>query len=205
MEFNYKLQQLRKEKGLTQEQLAEELYVSRTAISKWESGKGYPNIESLKSISKLFSVSIDDLLSSEELISLAEDENRSNVSRIYSLIFGVLDLMTLSFLFLPLYTRADSDLIRTVSLFSNPDASVITWTIYIAVPIIMALTGIIQILMQRYSINEKWRGVSRTGSILLQAFFILAYVATRQPYAVALIFLFFMIKVVLLIKGNRIQ
>jgi len=40
--FNEKLQQLRKEKGLTQEQLAEELFVSRTAISKWESGRGYP-------------------------------------------------------------------------------------------------------------------------------------------------------------------
>lgn len=41
MEFNEKLQQLRTGKNLTQEQLAEQLYVSRTAISKWESGKGY--------------------------------------------------------------------------------------------------------------------------------------------------------------------
>ena len=48
MEFNEKLQELRKSKGLTQEELAKELYVSRTAISKWESGRGYPNIDSLK-------------------------------------------------------------------------------------------------------------------------------------------------------------
>ena len=81
MEFSEKMQQLRKEKELTQEQLAEQLYVSRTAISKWESGKGYPNIESLKSISKLFSVSIDDLLSGEELISLAASEKRSKIGR----------------------------------------------------------------------------------------------------------------------------
>ena len=46
MEFNQKLQVLRKEKGITQEQLAKELFVSRTAISKWELGRGYPNLES---------------------------------------------------------------------------------------------------------------------------------------------------------------
>ena len=52
MEFHEKLQELRKDRGLTQEELAEALFVSRTAISKWESGRGYPNIESLKEISK---------------------------------------------------------------------------------------------------------------------------------------------------------
>ena len=72
MEFNEKLQQLRKQNNMTQEQLAEKLYVSRAAVSKWESGKGYPNIESLKAISKLFSVSIDDLMSGNELLTLAE-------------------------------------------------------------------------------------------------------------------------------------
>lgn len=54
MEFNEKLCELRKNRGLTQETLAEALYVLRTAISKWESGRGYPNIESLKKISKFF-------------------------------------------------------------------------------------------------------------------------------------------------------
>src|SRR5699024_11435249 len=75
-----------------QEQLAEQLYVSRTAISKWESGKGYPNIESLKCISKFFSVTIDELLSGEELITLAETENRSNLKKIYNYIYGILDI-----------------------------------------------------------------------------------------------------------------
>ena len=73
MEFNEKLQELRKQKGLTQEELAEVLYVSRTAISKWESGRGYPNIDSLKAISKFFSASLDDLLSSDAILTLAED------------------------------------------------------------------------------------------------------------------------------------
>ena len=106
MEFNEKLQLLRKQNNMTQEQLAEKLYVSRTAVSKWESGKGYPNIESLKSISRLFSVTIDDLLSGEELISLAADENLANINKFYTLIYAILDLMMLVFLFLPLFSAS---------------------------------------------------------------------------------------------------
>ena len=62
MEFHEKLQELRKRKGLTQEELAELLFVSRTAVSKWESGRGFPNIESLKAISAYFGISLDELL-----------------------------------------------------------------------------------------------------------------------------------------------
>jgi transcriptional regulator with XRE-family HTH domain len=76
MEFNKKLQELRKQKGLTQEELAQALYVSRTAISKWESGRGYPNIESLKAIAAFFSVTVDTLLSSDEILTLAEEDGK---------------------------------------------------------------------------------------------------------------------------------
>ena len=62
MEFNEKLKELRQQKGLTQEELAKALYVSRTAISKWESGRGYPSIDSMKAIAKFFSVSLDELV-----------------------------------------------------------------------------------------------------------------------------------------------
>lgn len=82
MEFHEKLQELRKSRGLTQEELAEDLYVSRTAISKWELGRGYPSIDSLKEISKYFSVTIDDLLSSERLLLIAEKENKSNMGQL---------------------------------------------------------------------------------------------------------------------------
>lgn len=204
MDFNEKLQQLRKEKQWTQEQLAEELFVSRTAISKWESGKGYPNIDSLKSISKLFSVSIDDLLSGEELIFLAESENRTNINKIFGLIFAILDLMTLTFLFLPLYGQSDGEHIRAVNLFVLSDISTITRTIYFLLPVSMALVGIAELVLQ-YSGNDKWLNISKIVSVFLQAFAILVFINTRQPYATSLIFMFFMIKVVLLIKSSRIK
>ena len=81
MNFSKKLQDLRKQKGLTQEALANRLYVSRTAVSKWESGRGYPNLETLKDIAKVFLVTIDDLLSGDEVLEIAENDvkNKENL------------------------------------------------------------------------------------------------------------------------------
>ena len=75
MEFHEKLQELRKQKKLTQEELSEVLFVSRTAISKWESGRGYPSIDSLKAIAEYFGITIDELLSNRELICIAEKDS----------------------------------------------------------------------------------------------------------------------------------
>ena len=91
MEFHEKLQELRKQKGLTQEELAESLFVSRTAISKWESGRGYPNIDSLKAIAKFFSVTIDELLSGEEVLTLAEENQKQKETHLRDMVFGLLD------------------------------------------------------------------------------------------------------------------
>ncbi|HRW23108.1 MAG TPA: helix-turn-helix transcriptional regulator, partial [Spirochaetia bacterium] len=78
MEFNEKLRSLRARAGLTQERLADELCVSRVTVSKWESGRGYPNIESLRLMARTLSVSIDDLLSGDELLSVAETQARES-------------------------------------------------------------------------------------------------------------------------------
>ena len=69
-ELDRKLQELRKGRSMTQEELAEALFVSRTAVSKWESGRGYPGIDSLKAISRFFSVSIDELICPEGMLSV---------------------------------------------------------------------------------------------------------------------------------------
>ena len=66
MTFAEKLKELRKQKGISQEQLAEKIYVSRQAITKWESGNGLPDIENLIAISSLFNESLDSLLSEEK-------------------------------------------------------------------------------------------------------------------------------------------
>ena len=116
MEFNEKLQNLRKQKGFTQEELAEALYVSRTAISKWESGRGYPSIDSLKEIAKFFSVTIDELLSGDEVLSIAEEDNKQKEKQLKSLVFGLLDISALMFFFLPFFGQKTQGAVQGVSL-----------------------------------------------------------------------------------------
>lgn len=77
MELGKKMHQLRKMSGLTQEQLAEKLGVSRQTISKWESGSSVPDLESMVRFSRLFQVSLDDLLEEEE--SMAEKSEKLNM------------------------------------------------------------------------------------------------------------------------------
>ena len=65
MTFAENLKMLRKQAGMSQEQLAEKIGVSRQAVTKWETGAGIPDIENIMAISTLFNISIDDLLSNE--------------------------------------------------------------------------------------------------------------------------------------------
>lgn len=67
MTFGQKLKKLRSDNNLTQEQLADMIFVTRTAISKWETDNGYPSIDSLKAISNLFGISIDELISDADV------------------------------------------------------------------------------------------------------------------------------------------
>ena len=66
METKDVLLELRKKNNLTQDELAEKLYITRQAVSRWESGETTPNIETLKLLSKLFNVSINTLLGSPQ-------------------------------------------------------------------------------------------------------------------------------------------
>ena len=67
MRFCDKLQKLRKENNITQEGLADKLNVSRQAVSKWESGTGYPDTEKLIMLSKILNVSLDELVNDSEI------------------------------------------------------------------------------------------------------------------------------------------
>lgn len=197
MEFHKKLQQLRKRENLTQEQLAQQLYVSRTAVSKWESGRGYPNLESLKEISKIFSISIDDLLSNDELITVAETENQNNIYKLSQLIFGALDLMVIVFLFMPLFGQREGEIVRGVALWTCSEISAFMRILYVASLSAISVFGALETLL-RGMVHSKWNQGQQGCSIALHAGSILLFAISRQPYITVFLFVLFLVKIMLI-------
>lgn len=196
MEFNEKLQELRKQKGLTQEELAELLFVSRAAISKWESGRGYPSIDSLKEISKFFSVSLDALLSCDEIMNIAEDEKTESKKHFCDLIFGLLDIGTVLLLFLPFFAEKATGSAQAISLLALNSISSYLKISYFAFVIVMSVFGILTLALQNYSSIKSNSLISLILSILGTFLFIIS----RQPYAAVFTLVFFIIKVFVLMK-----
>ena len=199
MEFNEKLQELRKQKGLTQEELAESLYVSRTAISKWESGRGYPNIDSVKATAKFFEVTIDELLSGEELLTIAEKDQKEKERTIRDLVFGLLDCGMALLLFLPFFGQEADGVIREVSLLALIEVQPYLKTAYIAFVAIMIMLGIITLALQNFR-QRLWRQSKSILSLVLSAVGVCIFIVSQQPYAAVFVFAFLIIKALMLIK-----
>ena len=72
VEFGEQLRRAREAKGMTQQSLAEQLYVTRQSVSRWECGDRYPDLLTTKKISQILEVSLDDLLSGKEMTKVVE-------------------------------------------------------------------------------------------------------------------------------------
>ncbi len=199
MEFNKKLQELRKNKGLTQEELAEELYVSRTAISKWESGRGYPNIESLKAVAKFFSVTIDELISGDKVLDIAEKDSKEKENRFRDLVFGMLDCSVAIFFFLPIFGQNAEGVINEASLLTLTELPIYLKTAYYIITVALVLFGII-ILALRNCNKGFYLQYKSKMSLALNVLGVLIFIISSQPYAATFLFMFLTIKTLLLIK-----
>jgi len=199
MEFNEKLQELRKQKGLTQEELAQALYVSRTAISKWESGRGYPNIDSLKAIAKFFGVTVDELLSGDELLTIAEEDTRQKEKHFRDLVFGLLDCTVAMFLFLPFFGQKAGGIIQEVSLLSLVEIAQWLRISYFVVVIGMIVLGVLTLALQNCH-QVFWTKSKSKLSLVLNTLGALLFIISLQPYAAVFLFVFLIIKVLMLVK-----
>ena len=199
MEFHHKLQQLRKQKGLTQSELAEALYVSRTAISKWESGRGYPNIDSLRAISKFFGTTVDELLSGDELLTLAEADAIQKQHQSRGLVFGLLDISVVMLLFLPLFGQKANDGIQSCSLILLSDSAPYLMTAYYAVVISCAVFGVLSVVLQNIT-NPLFLRWKSNISFILNALGAILFVISLQPYAALFMLMILAIKVFAFMK-----
>ena len=92
MELSSQMKKYRTEAGLSQDALAEKIFVSRQTISNWETGKNYPDINSLLRMSEVFGVSVDTLLKGDvevikEMVNQDDQREFNKLSWIYSVLF----------------------------------------------------------------------------------------------------------------------
>jgi len=199
MEFHEKLQELRKNRGITQEELAEALYVSRTAVSKWESGRGYPSIESLKALAGYFSITIDELLSGEKILSIAEEENRANIRGVCDLLFGMVDVSSFLLIFLPLYPNMVNGYFYSVNLLQYTE--VMSWklAIYWTLFLVLILLGGIKLLLVKRKVERGSKTVMDI-SMIISIIMVLFLALAREVYAVVIGVSLLVVKGILLLK-----
>ncbi len=202
MEFHEKLHELRKNRGLTQEELAEALFVSRTAISKWESGRGYPSIDSLKEISNYFSVTIDDLLSSEKLLSIAEKENKSNLRSMCNVLFGMMDICSFLLIVLPLYPNMVNEYVYSVNLWEYTQTTELNYSLYWTMYLALVMLGVLKLILTKLG-KEKHSQVMTGISMILSIILVVLLAMAREAYAVVVAFLLLVIKGILLLMHNQ--
>ena len=199
MELCNKIKKIRTDNKLTQEQFAEIMLVSRTAVSKWKNGTCYPSIDSLKYMAKTFSVSLDKLLSSEEILEIVKIENQNNISKYNGLLFCLLDIVRIIFIFLPLYSYKTNDFVYSVSLFNSNDLGLLLKIVFMLFFILFLILGIIELVLNYKGNNVLINKISLFIDVI--SIFVLLF--TQQPYVIALMFVIFIIKIIMYLNVNK--
>ena len=199
MDFNEKLQQLRTKSGLTQEQLAEKVFVSRVAVAKWESGRGYPNLDSLKMIAKVFDVSIDDLLSSEEIINIAEVQSKNKGKILRTLILGITDVMASLLFVIPMFANRFADRIDIVTLQHLTQASTYVRVSFSVLIGLSLLYGILELIFQNLQTQIKQK-VELILSGAFSSFGIMFAALANQPNICIFFFVLFLAKILVVLR-----
>ena len=199
MDFCEKLQQLRTKNGLTQEQLAEKVYVSRVAVSKWESGRGYPNLDSLRKLAKVFNLTIDELLSTDELIDIVEVQTKNKSRILLTLILGITDFMAVLLFVIPMFANRFENKIDNVTLQNLTQVEFYTKISLIVVACFSIFFGFLELTLQNIQSKIKQK-LEVILSGIISSFGIILAALTHQPYCCIFYFFLFLIKVLMTIK-----
>lgn len=127
LDIGKKIKDLRQKHNMTQDELADRLFVTRNAISKWENDKGIPNIDSLKGLAKLFDVSLDYLFGEEEIIKIAIENNRKNEIN-KNLLYSIVQFLLFSIIGITIpynFYKVDSESIMVAIIIVLPMAYIL--------------------------------------------------------------------------------
>ena len=147
-----------------------------------------------------FSVTIDELLSGEKLISIAKKENKSNIQSLCSILIGFIDLFHFLLIVLPLYPNSMKGYIASVNLFGYIETSVFNRMVYWGLFFLLMASGIIEIIVSKLKI-EKGNKIIFIFSIVLSIAAVLFLALAAETYATALAFLLLVLKAGLYTKG----
>lgn len=172
VEFGEQLRRAREAKGMTQQSLAEQLYVTRQSVSRWECGDRYPDLFTTKKISQILEVSLDDLLSGKEMTKVVERnpvvENKA-VNIIMTVLYALVVLSCLIAVF---------DIVSRIKLVPNNamnSASInllVLQVLGLSIPIAAFLYGLISAVKGSFS-------PKRVGAVLI-VFFVSCIIAERN-------------------------
>lgn len=173
MTFAEKIKKLRNDKGMTQEELAEGVFVSRVAVSKWETGRGYPNIDSLQQIAKVFDVSVDSLLSTADFFEVGRKERAKTI--------GLFNSLSFLLLLLPVFRNVNADgTITSVLVFGVAYTSLIIKLISLSLIVISAFSGLVSLCFAKMQFRTKFLICVISNTVML-----LVFCLTLQPYPAA--------------------
>lgn len=200
MKFEDKLKALRNNKKITQDELAAKLYVTRTAVSKWESGKGYPSIDTLKHLADFYEVSIDELISNDEILTLSNENIKQNNNKLISLITSLLDIITILYMFLPIFGDKKGTEFVSISMF-NLTCEKLVLVLYCIFIILTFINGIALLIISRF--DNKYQKKLCISSLVLNVCLIGLFMLTKQPYPGILALVFLVIKAIIVLKRAK--
>ncbi len=198
MEVNKKIQKLRKENNLTQDQLAEKLGVSKTYIAKLENGKILPSVKDVKNIARILDKNVSDLTSFDDLIFISESDNYNRLDRKTTLFFAILDILSISFIFMPFYVKNNN----AMTLIELKPFSSLLYMTYLVLLIVSFIVGVLEIVFSANNKKNKLKNV-KLFSVVVYASSILVFALSKQSYITAFLFLFLMIKILFLLNLEK--
>lgn len=162
--------------------------------------QGIPKYRLPKAISKYFAVSIDELLSGDALLSIAEDESREREARLRSLTFGLLDCAAAMLLFLPSFADRTGGAVRASALLSLSGAAPYVRAAYLFIVSVTVIWGVLTLSLQNCRTPPVWLKCCGRVSAGLSAVAAVIFIAGMHPYAAALTLVFLLIKLYLVIN-----